>query len=197
MSPEAQFFISAEERETWCVSTVHSSLRSRCHPLYMKVFSSFWFVTGAPFKKKTKQKQTKKTLTNAQVCRRRGDDSALRGWCHSAVTIGSCFFIVQWDLTGSPRRSGVPRTQGAGPPPHLNYKKKHLQQQSSCVLYQKLSRMCVVFPKKQYLVSSICTAEPRVCACIPDPRQRRSVFAVFPSPWFFYRCYQMQRCWPF
>lgn len=49
-------------------------------------------------------------------------------------------------------------------PPKLQ--KKHLQQQSSCVLYQKLSRMCVVFPKKQYLVSSICTAEPRVCVCV-------------------------------
>lgn len=131
MSPEAQFFISAEERETWCVSTVHSSLRSRCHPLYMKVFSSFWFVTGAPFKKKKK-----KTLTNAQVCRRRGDDSALRGWCHSAVTIGSCFFIVQRDLTGSPRRSGVPRTQGAGPPPHLN-DKKNIYSNSRVVFYTR------------------------------------------------------------
>lgn len=149
MSPEAQFVISAEERETWCVSTVHSSLASRCHPLYMKVFSSFWFVTGAPLKKKKKlKKKLKKKALPTHRYVGAMETTALRGWRRSAVTIGSCSFIVQWDLTGSPRRSGVPRTQGADPPPHLNYKKNHLQQQLSCVLYQKLSRMCVLFSKK-------------------------------------------------
>lgn len=197
MSPEAQFFISAEERETWCVSTVHSSLRSRCHPLYMKVFSSFWFVTGAPFKKKTKQKQTKKN-----PYQRAGMSAPWRWLCSAWMVSLSCHHrqLLLHRSVGLDRISSQVRgTEDSGrwspTPPKLQ--KKHLQQQSSCVLYQKLSRMCVVFPKKQYLVSSICTAEPRVCACIPDPRQRRSVFAVFPSPWFFYRCYQMQRCWPF
>lgn len=55
------------------------------------------------------------------------------------------------------------------------------------------SNVCV--SKNQYLVSDVCTAEPRVhllTACL----------LYFPAvlhqmPWFVYKSYTMQRCWPF
>lgn len=101
------------------------------------------------------------------------ETTALRGWRRSAVTIGSCSFIVQWDLTGSPRGSGVPRTQGADPPPHLNYKKTSTATVELCFIPEVKSNVCVVFQKTNIwfqasvLLNHVCV---RVCACIPQPR---------------------------
>lgn len=69
------------------------------------------------------------------------DDVALSG----AVTCcpGS-FYIALWDLTVSPHRSGVPRTQAADPAPltkrkpsHGTESNNHLQQ-TSYLLYEKV-----------------------------------------------------------
>lgn len=119
--------------------------------------------------------------------------------CHGS------FYIVLWDLTVSPHRSGVPRTQGTDPLPSLKKKETltwHPVNQSPATdelsfIRKVQSNVCDV-SKNQYLVSDVCTAEPRVHF------PQRSVFAVFSccsssnaTPWFFYKSYKMQRCWPF
>lgn len=90
--------------------------------------------------------------------------------CHGS------FYIVLWDLTVSPHRSGVPRTQGTDPLPSLKKKKpshgtqsiNHLQQ-TSYLLYEKFNRMCVMFPKTNIwfqtsvLLNHVCISRSGVC----------------------------------
>ncbi len=126
-----------------------------------------------------------KSLTNVFVCwtvemTRLSADVARS--CAVSRCHGS-FYIVLWDLTISPHRSGVPRTQGTDPPPLLNKNKKkphmapsqsinHLQQ-TSYLLYKKFGRMCVSFPKTNIWFQTSVLLN-HVCIF-----PQRSVFAVF------------------
>lgn len=104
MSPEAQFSYQGERSLVCFYSTFFSGIVLPA--LYIKrlLFSVFCLLWELRFK----------SLTNVFVCwtvettRLSRSDGA---HCHGS------FFIVLWDLTISPHRSGVPRTQGADPHP--------------------------------------------------------------------------------
>ncbi len=105
-SPDAQFSYQ-KGREAWCVSTVHSSL-ALCCPLCTferLLFQSFVCCGSSVLK-------ALPTCLYAGRLRRLGSPrSCAVTHCHGS------FCVVLWDLTVSPHRSGVPRTQGADPHP--------------------------------------------------------------------------------
>lgn len=118
VSPEAQFSYQ-KGRESLMCFTVCCSLALFFFPLctlkqlLFSVFCSLLWELRF------------KSLTNVFVCwtvetSRLSADVAQS--CAVTHRHGS-FYVVLWDLTVSPHRSGVPRTQGADPPPHLSLKK--------------------------------------------------------------------------
>lgn len=176
MSPEAQFSYQ-KGREAGCVYTVHSSLALCCPLCTLKrlLSQSFCLLWELRFK----------SLTNVFVCwtvetTRLSADVALS----CAVTrCRGTFYTLLWDLTVSPHRSGVPRTQGADPHPLKKTKKSftwhpvnqsvsHLQK-TSYLFYEKIGRMCLSFPKTNiWFPASVLLNH----VCIFP---QRSVFAVF------------------
>lgn len=165
MSPEAQFSYQ-KGREAWCVSTVHSSLALCCPLCTLKrlLFQSSVCCGSSVLK-------ALPTCLYAGRSRRLGSPwSCAVNCCHGS------FYVVLWDLTLSPHRSGVPRTQGADPHPSLKphmapgQSVNHLQTDELSFIWGVRSNVCVV-SKNQHLVSDVCTAEPRVhfptaeCVC--------------------------------
>lgn len=97
------------------------------------------------------------------------------------------FYVVLWDLTVSPHRSGVPRTQGADPPPLLKQKLTwHPINQSPATdelsfIREVRSNVCVVSKTNIWFQTSVLLSH----VCI-FPQRR--VFAGFFSLLFFIKC---------
>lgn len=201
-SPDAQFSYH-EGREARCVSTVHSSL-ALCCPLctLKRLLSQSFLCCGSSV--------LKALPTCLYVGRSRRLDSPRMSCCHLLPWQFLCRFVGLDSISSQVRGT---KDSGRWPPPLLKTKKKNTKKEGKnshgtqsinqslatdelSFIREVRSNVCVTFPKNQYLVSDVCTAEPRVhfptaeCVCCISA-------VLHQTPWFFYKSSMMQRCWPF
>lgn len=196
-------FISTGERRLW-VSTAHSSLALCCPLCTLKclLFQSFVYCGSSVLK-------ALPTCLYVGRSRWPGPPRMLLGVVLSLAAIAvSILFCGTWQYLLTGQR--YPGLRALTPHPSLKKKKKNLTwhpvNQSPATdklsfIQEVQSNVCVSFPKTNiWFQTSVLLNH----VCIFSQRGVVAVLFFFSccsssnaTPWFFYKSYKMQRCWPF